>query len=127
MITANDYVLRLFNGDVGLCLPTPEGLRVFFEGEGGVYRSLLPARVPAHETTFAMTVHKSQGSEFEQVLFVLPEQLTPVLNRPLIYTAITRAKKFFTLWGLPAVTVAALAHLPQRESGLRERLWGRNP
>jgi len=122
MITANDHALRLFNGDIGLCLPTAQGLRVFFEGEGGVYRALLPARVPAHETAFAMTVHKSQGSEFEQVLLVLPEQQTPVLNRPLIYTAITRAKKQFTLWGMPAVAAAALASLPQRESGLRERL-----
>jgi exodeoxyribonuclease V alpha subunit len=122
MITANDYVLRLFNGDIGICLPAADGLRVFFEGEGGIYRALLPARVPAHETAYAMTVHKSQGSEFERVLLVLPEVLTPILNRPLIYTAITRAKKYFTLWALPAVAAAALASLPQRDSGLRERL-----
>lgn len=122
LISANDYALRLFNGDVGLCLRTPEGLRVFFESGVGQYRSLLPGRVPAHETAYAMTVHKSQGSEFEDVLLVLPEQLTPVLNRPLVYTAITRAKKRFALWGSPAVLQGALASLPQRESGLQVKL-----
>jgi exodeoxyribonuclease V alpha subunit len=122
MITANDYTLRLFNGDIGLCLPTPAGLRVFFEGEGGVYRMLLPARVPRHETAWAMTVHKAQGSEFDEVLFVMPDQLTPVLNRPLVYTAVTRAKKRFALWGMAVVIQTALLTLPQRDSGLQERL-----
>jgi exodeoxyribonuclease V alpha subunit len=122
MISVNDYALRLFNGDIGLCLPTPAGLRVFFEDEAGGFRALPPARVPAHETAYAMTVHKSQGSEFDKVLLVLPEKMTPVLNRPLIYTAITRAKAHFTLWGLPAVCRGALECLPQRESGLRQRL-----
>ena len=122
MMTSNDYTLRLFNGDIGLCLPTPAGLRVFFEGEGGNYRQLLPARVPRHETAWAMTVHKAQGSEFDEVVLVMPDQLTPVLNRPLVYTAVTRAKKQFALWGTAAVIATALATLPQRDSGLQQRL-----
>lgn len=122
MITCNDYGLRLFNGDIGLCLQSAEGLWVYFQGEPGQWRQLAPGRLPAHETAFAMTVHKSQGSEFDQVVLVLPDAVTPVLNRPLVYTAITRARKQFLLWGREEVLIQALAALPQRSSGLRERL-----
>jgi exodeoxyribonuclease V alpha subunit len=101
MITRNDYNLNLMNGDVGLCLPTPKGLRVAFthttqDGQIGV-RWVLPSRLDAVETVFAMTVHKSQGSEFEHVALVLPERITPVLSRELLYTGITRAKSQLTL------------------------------
>lgn len=122
IVRANDYALRLFNGDIGLCLPTPEGLRVFFETAPRQYRALAPGRLPAHESAWAMTVHQAQGSEFDEVLLVLPETVTPVLNRPLIYTAVTRAKARFTLCGTDAVLMAALATLPARESGLVEKL-----
>jgi exodeoxyribonuclease V alpha subunit len=101
MVTRNDYNLGLMNGDVGLCLPTARGLRVAFaqaaaDGLMGV-RWVLPSRLDAVETVFAMTVHKSQGSEFDQVALVLPERMTPVLTRELLYTGITRAKSQLTL------------------------------
>jgi len=101
MVTRNDYNLGLMNGDVGLCLPTERGLRVAFvlagaDGTLGV-RWVLPSRLDAVETVFAMTVHKSQGSEFDQVALVLPDRMTPVLTRELLYTGITRAKTQLTL------------------------------
>jgi exodeoxyribonuclease V alpha subunit len=101
MVTRNDYNLNLMNGDVGLCLPTTRGLRVAFaetapDGQLGV-RWVLPSRLDAVDTVFAMTVHKSQGSEFEHVVLVLPERITPVLTRELLYTGITRAKTQLTL------------------------------
>ena len=122
IVRANDYALRLFNGDIGLCLPTTEGLRIFFEAAPGQYRALSPGRLPAHESAWAMTVHQSQGSEFDEVLLVLPDVVTPVLDRPLIYTAVTRAKSRFALCGAAPVLEAALATMPQRESGLVEKL-----
>jgi exodeoxyribonuclease V alpha subunit len=101
MVTRNDYNLNLMNGDVGLCLPTPKGLRVAFADKApdeqvGV-RWVLPSRLDAVDTVFAMTVHKSQGSEFEHVALVLPDRITPVLTRELLYTGITRAKSQLTL------------------------------
>lgn len=124
IVRANDYALRLFNGDIGICLATPEGLRVFFEIAPGQFRVLAPGRLPAHEPAWAMTVHQAQGSEFDEVLLVLPEAMTPVLNRPLVYTAVTRARTRFTLCASDAVVDAALAALPWRESGLVEKLRG---
>lgn len=122
IVRANDYALRLFNGDIGICLDTPDGLRVFFEAGPGQYRVLAPGRLPAHEPAWAMTVHQSQGSEFDAVLLVLPEAMTPVLNRPLVYTAVTRARARFTLCAPDAILAGALAALPQRESGLVDKL-----
>lgn len=122
IVRANDYALRLFNGDIGICLPTPEGLRVFFETAPGEFRALAPGRLPAHEPAWAMTVHQAQGSEFDEVLLVLPEVVTAVLDRPLVYTAVTRAKSRFSLCADNAVLAAALATLPRRESGLVEKL-----
>jgi exodeoxyribonuclease V alpha subunit len=101
MVTRNDYNLNLMNGDVGLCLPTARGLRVAFAAtgpDGGTsVRWVLPSRLDALETVFAMTVHKSQGSEFEHVALVLPDRAAPVLTRELLYTGITRAKTHLTL------------------------------
>lgn len=97
MVTRNDYTLQLMNGDVGLCLPHAKGLRVAFaDGHGGV-RWVQPSRLDAVESVFAMTVHKSQGSEFEHVALVLPELPVAVLTRELLYTGITRAKSRLTL------------------------------
>ncbi len=98
IVTRNDYRLNLMNGDVGVALPLPGGLRVAFEGN--VHRPVrwvLPRRLQAVETVFAMTVHKSQGSEFERVVLVLPDRDVPVLTRELIYTGITRARSEVTL------------------------------
>lgn len=122
IVRANDYALRLFNGDIGLCLPTAEGLRVFFETAPGSFRALAPGRLPAHEPAWAMTVHQSQGSEFGRVLLVLPEAVSAVLDRPLVYTAVTRAREGFALCGSDAVLAAALATRPARASGLAGKL-----
>ncbi|WP_145129423.1 exodeoxyribonuclease V subunit alpha [Pseudomonas sp. URMO17WK12:I11] len=104
LVTRNDYGLGLMNGDIGiaLCLPDEQGkplLRVAFprnDGKGGV-RFVLPSRLNEVETVFAMTVHKSQGSEFGHTALVLPDALNPVLTKELVYTGITRAKHCFSL------------------------------
>lgn len=121
MVRQNDYALGLFNGDVGICLPTPHGLRVFFEGEDG-HRPFSPARLPSHDSAFAMTVHKSQGSEFREVLLVLPEQPSPLLSRSLFYTGITRARQRVEIWGLPQRLAEAVSTRAERAAGLAERL-----
>ncbi|MGG5870407.1 exodeoxyribonuclease V subunit alpha [Pseudomonas peli] len=121
MVRQNDYALGLFNGDIGICLQTEFGLRVFFEGEEG-YRPFAPARLPSHDSAFAMTVHKSQGSEFSEVLLVLPEQPSPLLSRSLFYTGITRAKHKVEIWALPPRLSEAVATRAERAAGLAERL-----
>jgi len=121
MVRQNDYALGLFNGDIGLCLKTEQGLRVFFEGDEG-YRDFAPARLPSHDSAFAMTVHKSQGSEFTEVLLALPEQPSPLLTRSLFYTGITRAKRKVEIWALPARLAEAVNTRAERAAGLAERL-----
>ncbi len=126
MIVRNDYNLRLFNGDIGITLPDPdepERMRVFFLGSDGALRSFAPARLPEHETVYAMTVHKSQGSEFDRVLVVTPNESSPVLSRELVYTALTRAKQQAAFHGLPEVLAGAVERRLRRSSGLRDRLW----
>jgi len=122
MITRNDYTLKLFNGDVGIVLRNPEKyseLLVFFRAADGNIREFLPSRLPQHETVFAMTVHKSQGSEFDKVLIVLPTQFSAVLSRELLYTGITRAKKRLDIWGDESVFKQAIQQKIQRTSGLQ--------
>jgi exodeoxyribonuclease V alpha subunit len=121
MVRQNDYALGLFNGDIGICLHSEHGLRVFFEGEEG-YRPFAPARLPSHDSAFAMTVHKSQGSEFSEVLLVLPEQPSPLLSRSLFYTGITRAKYKVEIWGLAPRLAEAVNTKAERAAGLAERL-----
>jgi exodeoxyribonuclease V alpha subunit len=126
LITRNDYTLDLFNGDVGLMLPDSDAdgdLRVFFRKQDGSIRKIHPARLPEHETVFAMTVHKSQGSEFEEVVLLLPDRITPVLTRELIYTGLTRARKKMEVWGREDVFVEGVNRRIARSSGLREALW----
>lgn len=99
MVTRNDYALQLMNGDIGLCLPAPDGvLRVAFPATDGGVRWVMPSRLESVDTVFAMTVHKSQGSEFAHVLLVLPAQESPVLTRELVYTGLTRARQRLTVW-----------------------------
>lgn len=121
MVRQNDYALGLFNGDIGLCLAGEHGLRVYFEGEDG-FRAFAPARLPSHDSAFAMTVHKSQGSEFSEVLLALPESPSPLLTRALFYTGITRAKHKVEIWGLPARLAEAVNTRAERAAGLAERL-----
>ena len=126
IITVNDYSMKLFNGDVGIVFPDPElsGMpRVCFPAEGGGVRKVPPVRLPAHETVYAMTVHKSQGSEFDRVLMVLPNHDTAVMSRELLYTGITRAMKEVKVWGAKEEFVAAAKRKIKRTSGLADALW----
>lgn len=125
MITRNAPAQDLFNGDIGLCLPDPAAdgaLRVFFPTATGEVRGLAPLTLPAHETAFAMTVHKSQGSEFSRVLLILPGQRSAILTRELLYTAVSRARDSLKIFGVGEVLVAACRERTQRTSGLREQL-----
>ncbi|UXI01809.1 exodeoxyribonuclease V subunit alpha [Photobacterium sp. TY1-4] len=130
MITRNDHGLGLYNGDIGIVMrdpvPDPETgerrLRVFFEMPDGSIRGVLPSRLPEHETVYAMTIHKSQGSEFADTLMVLPAEFSPILTRELIYTGVTRAKKNLYLYAQPEVVSRAVRLRTERASGLAQLL-----
>ena len=128
LITANDYHLGLFNGDVGIAmvLDTAQGktCHVFFHSgpSGGLQRFAL-SRLPRHQDVFAMTIHKSQGSEFDEVLLVLPEKDNPLLTRELLYTAITRARRKLSILASESVIRSAITRRIERTSGLRDALW----
>jgi exodeoxyribonuclease V alpha subunit len=125
MVTANDYHLKLYNGDVGILFPDPGArgsLRAYFSAEDGRFRTILPTRLSAYETVYAMTVHKSQGSEFDHVLLLLPDRPSQVVTRELIYTAVTRAKRSVEIWGPEGVLYEAVAKRTERKSGLRDAL-----
>ncbi|BHH82798.1 RecBCD enzyme subunit RecD [Desulforhopalus sp. 52FAK] len=126
LITRNDYGMELFNGDIGICLWDNKRhcLRVWFERADGSLKSCAVNLLPPHETVYAMTIHKSQGSEFGEVLVVLPKEDNRVLSRELIYTAVTRAKKAVRLSGDGAILKLALERQLQRHSGLRLMLQG---
>ncbi|MEW6365735.1 MAG: exodeoxyribonuclease V subunit alpha [Acidobacteriota bacterium] len=124
MVTENDYNLRLFNGDIGIAIEAGSELRVFFAGVGGSLRGFAAGRLPPHVDVWASTVHKSQGSEFDEVLLVLPDEPTRVMTRELVYTALTRARARAELWGPREVLVEAVSRKIERSSGLRDRLWG---
>jgi exodeoxyribonuclease V alpha subunit len=140
MVTQNNPALNLYNGDIGICMVDnvgaglepdqpgqPQGiaptgkLMVFFQRPDGSVKKYLPARVPHCETVFAMTIHKSQGSEFEEVLIVLPEAINPVLTKELLYTAITRAKKSIKLVAREAVFTATVRQKIERVTGLVDK------
>ena len=127
LVVRNDYGMRLFNGDVGIVFPSNRDaarLAAFFpDGRGGL-REIPPVMLPEHETVFAMTVHKSQGSEYDEVLFLLPPQPSEVLSRELVYTALTRARARVEVWGKKDVFTWAVDRPILRNSGLREALWG---
>ena len=128
MITRNDYNLKLFNGDVGVVFPDVEAngeMRVFFAYADGALRKFPPSRLPAHETVFAMTIHKSQGSEFGAVLLILPDDDAPILTRELIYTGLTRARDHVEIWSPESVLRAALSKRASRTSGLCDALWNK--
>ena len=128
LITRNDYSLKLFNGDMGITMPAPDSnskdLYVYFLGDSGELRWFLPYRLPEHETVYAMTVHKSQGSEFDNVLLILPERDYPVLTRELFYTGITRARKTVSIWATEDVLETTISRKIERTSGLKDALWG---
>jgi exodeoxyribonuclease V alpha subunit len=112
----------LFNGDVGVTLPDATGrLRVWVQ-MGDTLRSFSPSQLPTHETAFALTVHKSQGSEFEHATVILPREDSPLLTRELLYTAVTRVRQSLRLVGSRAAVAAALQRPSNRLSGLRDRI-----
>jgi exodeoxyribonuclease V alpha subunit len=137
MVTRNDYSLGLTNGDVGICLRLPDDngrmrLVVAFlahaipgASTGTRIRQVLPSRLGEVSTTYAMTVHKSQGSEFEHTALILPAEANLLLTRELLYTGITRARRWFSLLGSQAVIAHASRQRTRRYSGLAERLLGR--
>jgi len=152
MVRANDYELGLFNGDVGLLWDAADpglatalerseteskdgtGSAAFtpqagtgnwlalFETREGDLRAVDPARLPRCETAFALTVHQSQGSEFDEVLLVLPDRDSPVLCRELLYTAVTRARKKLSVFGSEEILRAAIERPYRRSSGLGDAL-----
>ncbi|AOI98443.1 AAA family ATPase [Burkholderia sp. LA-2-3-30-S1-D2] len=123
MVTRNDYALGLFNGDIGIALPDVHGvLRVWFRRADGTARAVSPAALPPHETAFALTVHKSQGSEFDEAALVLPASFSRVLTRELVYTAVTRARTRVQVIGPRRVLAQAVATRTQRDSGLAARV-----
>jgi exodeoxyribonuclease V alpha subunit len=125
IVTQNDYQARLFNGEVGVLLRDGEGrLLAHFMAEGGAPRAIPLARLPRCETAYALSVHKSQGSEFDDVLLLLPPEPSPLLSRELLYTAITRARKRVIVFGRPEVWAYAVRRSVPRASGLRDALWG---
>ena len=123
MITVNDYGMKLYNGDIGMVWPDGEGRpRVFFPAPGGGLYPVSPLRLPRHETVYSMTVHKSQGSEFDRVILMLPDHDSDLMTRELLYTGITRAKGSVSVWGTEAGFVAAVSRKIDRKSGLRAML-----
>lgn len=124
MVVRNDPLLRLFNGDIGLALPDPADgtLKVCFSDEGATFRWIPAVRLPAWEPAWAMTVHKSQGSEFDRVLLVLPPVGSRVATRELVYTGVTRAKRRVVLRAGEEVLRSAIASRAERMSALCERL-----
>jgi exodeoxyribonuclease V alpha subunit len=123
MVTQNNPTLHLYNGDIGICMAdvSTGKLMVYFQRTGGSVKKYLPARVPHCETVYAMTIHKSQGSEFEEVLIVLPEAINPVLTKELLYTAITRAKETIKLVAEEAVFTATVRQRIERVTGLVDK------
>ena len=126
LITENSYRHRLFNGDIGICLIDRQGsVTAWFPGETPDQpRGFHPGALPAHESAFAMTVHKAQGSEFDEVWLQLPRRDNRVLSRELIYTGMTRARQSLHVLGNAEVLEAALARHASRLSGLAARLQG---
>ncbi len=123
MMTSNLYQYDIHNGDIGIVWPDPSGdLKVWFEQAAGEYRMLSIAQCPAHKTAYAMTVHKSQGSEFSHIVLLLPDNNSAVATRELLYTGITRAAKSVEIWASEAALRAAIERKTERVSGLPLRL-----
>ena len=124
MITSNTYDLGLFNGDTGVLAVTAvgDGTEAFFPDQDSGVRRISGLRLPQHEKAFALTIHKTQGSEFDAVLVILPDQKSEVLSRELLYTAVTRARQHVEIWCDEEVFRRAVERRTERNSGLRDRL-----
>lgn len=123
LVTRNDYAQRLWNGDVGVALRRDDGaLRVWFEGAAGELRDFPPGRLSHVETAYALTVHKSQGSEFDHVVLALPDTETRLLSRELLYTGVTRARTRLEVLGDPSRFAEGMFRRLPRASGLADAL-----
>jgi exodeoxyribonuclease V alpha subunit len=122
LVTANDRVNGVFNGDTGVAVKGDEALEVALSS-GDLLRRLAPSRLDRVETWWAMTIHKSQGSEFPHAVVALPEHQSPILTRELLYTAVTRARQRLTIVAGEDAVRQAIARPLTRASGLRSRLW----
>ena len=122
LVTANDYSTRVFNGDIGVVWRTEGRTAVCFRSLDGTIRTIAPGRLPSVETAWAMTVHKSQGSEFDDVVMVLPSEESRVMSRELLYTGVTRARRSVTIIGSETSLRAAVQQRTERTSGLGQRL-----
>lgn len=122
LVTTNDYGVGLFNGDVGLCWDDGGRMRVWFDDGAGNYRQVPPAKLPAHQSAWAMTIHKSQGSEFNEVVLVLPEDALDMLTRELLYTGVTRARERLLVVGRVEHFVSSALKREARVSGVGEQI-----
>lgn len=133
IVQRNDPRLGLFNGDIGITLPNSQGeLRVWFpssesaagsdSGSPQAYRGLHPAQLPAHDTAWALTVHRAQGSEFDDLLLLLPETAGPGVTRELLYTGVSRARHELMCVVSPSVLQGGLRATVQRHSGLSDQI-----
>lgn len=123
IIRSNHYGLRLFNGDTGVVWPDSEGKpRAWFAGPDNSLHRVPLSRLPEHDTAYAVTVHQAQGSEFDEVLFLLPPADSRVLCRELVYTAVTRARERLVVSGDPELLATAMERGVERHSGLGEKL-----
>jgi exodeoxyribonuclease V alpha subunit len=125
LVTENDHGIRLYNGDTGVVVTSATTGRptAAFERQGDIV-TFSPTRLAAVETVYAMTVHKSQGSQFDAAAVLLPDPESPILTRELLYTAVTRARSRLMLVGTEEAIRAAVERPIARASGLRQRLWG---
>lgn len=127
LVTANNYNLGIYNGDVGVTILESESKQkkytVHFQQEPGKTKGLASFRIPRHEPVYAMTIHKSQGSEFDEVMLVLPDVDNPILTKELLYTGITRTRRKLSILASESVIRIAVSRTIQRTSGLRDALW----
>jgi exodeoxyribonuclease V alpha subunit len=123
MVLRNDYVLNVFNGDIAIVLPTADGDLMAYlpQADGGV-RSIGPGRLPEHDDAFASTVHKAQGSEFDEVLLMLPSRESRVVARELLYTGVTRARERLVIVSGEPILRQGVASGVRRDSGMTARL-----
>ncbi len=124
MISSNNYELDLYNGDTAVILKDSNASRpsAFFRNADATIRKVSEQRLPGHEPALAMTVHKSQGSELERILLILPEKDAEVLTRELLYTAITRARSHIEIWCNADIFCKTAERQTTRHSGLCARL-----
>jgi exodeoxyribonuclease V alpha subunit len=125
IIKQNDYASELFNGDIGIFLPTQENsdeLSVWFAGNKGDYRRFSPARLPPFDLAFAMTIHRSQGSEYQDVMITLPLITSEILSRHLLYVACSRAKRMVRIHGSKEIFLETVRKSAKYSLGLENRL-----